>query len=120
MAFIIVSNMTKKCNVDGVFVPNKKYKLQQELDNLKANVKPGHTPTEECNRTFYGATYLLDTIGGKTGITQDLKTSVPDDYKEIQINLALLYGEKSGLPVYYRKLPGNITDKNNKQSAEGH
>jgi transposase len=27
-----------------------------------------------------------------------------------QINLALMFGQKSGLPVYYRKLPGNITD----------
>ena len=27
-----------------------------------------------------------------------------------QINLTLLYGEESMLPVYYRKLPGNITD----------
>lgn len=27
-----------------------------------------------------------------------------------QINLALLFGEKSRLPVYYRKLAGNITD----------
>ena len=27
-----------------------------------------------------------------------------------QINLALLYGEQSRLPVYYRKLPGNISD----------
>jgi len=27
-----------------------------------------------------------------------------------QINLALLFGEQSGLPFYYRKLPGNITD----------
>jgi len=27
-----------------------------------------------------------------------------------QINLALLFGEESGLPFYYRKLPGNITD----------
>jgi len=27
-----------------------------------------------------------------------------------QINLALLFGEESGLPVYYRKLPGNIAD----------
>ena len=27
-----------------------------------------------------------------------------------QINLALLYGEKSMLPVYYRKLAGNISD----------
>jgi transposase len=27
-----------------------------------------------------------------------------------QINLALLFGEKSSLPFYYRKLPGNISD----------
>ena len=27
-----------------------------------------------------------------------------------QINLALLYGHESRLPVYYRKLPGNISD----------
>ena len=27
-----------------------------------------------------------------------------------QINLALLLGQRSGIPVYYRKLPGNITD----------
>jgi len=27
-----------------------------------------------------------------------------------QLNLALLFGEQSGLPFYYRKLPGNITD----------
>jgi len=27
-----------------------------------------------------------------------------------QINLAMLFGHKSGLPVYYRKRPGNITD----------
>lgn len=27
-----------------------------------------------------------------------------------QLNLALLFGEKSMLPFYYRKLPGNITD----------
>lgn len=27
-----------------------------------------------------------------------------------QINLALVFGEESMLPVYYRKLPGNITD----------
>ena len=27
-----------------------------------------------------------------------------------QINLAMMFGQQSGLPVYYRKLPGNITD----------
>jgi transposase len=33
-----------------------------------------------------------------------------DDDALRQINLALLYGEKSYLPFYYRKLPGNIPD----------
>jgi transposase len=33
-----------------------------------------------------------------------------DDDKLPQINLALLFGQVSGLPVYYRILPGNITD----------
>jgi transposase len=27
-----------------------------------------------------------------------------------QVNMALVFGEESGLPVYYRVLPGNITD----------
>jgi transposase len=27
-----------------------------------------------------------------------------------QINLATLFGQKSGLPAYYRRIPGNITD----------
>ena len=27
-----------------------------------------------------------------------------------QINLAMLFGQKSGLPAYYRRLPGNISD----------
>ena len=193
-------------NVDGVFVSNKKHKLQQELELLKKETKPGPIPTETCTRTFFGATYLLDEIGSKTGLVQDLKSCFPDDYKAIlslayylvlesqnpmyrfsrwsrshehphgkdipsqrsselfgriseaakmaffqrqskrrlekeylaydttsissysqslkqvkygknkehdplpQINLALLFGEKSGLPVYFRKLPGNITD----------
>ena len=33
-----------------------------------------------------------------------------DDDRLPQINLALLFGEKSGLPFYYRKLAGNIPD----------
>jgi transposase len=168
--------------------------------------KRGPKPTEYCKRTFYGATYLLDEIGGKLGVTGDLKKCFPDTYAKIlsvayyliledrnplnrfshwsaihthpygndipsqrsselfasiteedklkffslqgerhsekeywaydistissyskclkqvqyghnkehdplaQINLALLFGQKSQLPFYYRKLPGNITD----------
>ena len=33
-----------------------------------------------------------------------------EDDKLPQMNLLLLYGEKSGLPFYYRKLSGNIPD----------
>lgn len=33
-----------------------------------------------------------------------------EDDRLPQINLALLFGEESGLPFYYRKLAGNITD----------
>jgi hypothetical protein len=29
-----------------------------------------------------------------------------------QVNMALVFGEESGMPVYYRILPGNITDVN--------
>ena len=157
-------------------------------------------------RLFYGATYLLDEIGGKLGLTEDLRRCFPDMQKQLlslvyylvledknplyrfekwgfthkhphgedipsqrsseiftevtesaiqqffrlqgkrrtereywvydttsissysetlkqaqygfnkegdslpQINLAMLFGEQSGLPLYYRKLAGNIPD----------
>ncbi|MCX6088879.1 MAG: IS1634 family transposase [Candidatus Atribacteria bacterium] len=189
--------------VDGAFIPNKKYTLQQELEQAK---KRGPAPVTECKRTFYGATYLFDAIGETLGVTADLKKCFPDTYTQIlsiayyliledrnplsrfpkwarthahpfganiasqrsselfgsisenakskffrlqsgrrlekeylaydttsissysklirqvkygknkdhehlaQLNLALLYGHQSRLPVYYRKLPGNIPD----------
>lgn len=191
--------------VDGVFVPNKKFMLQQELEAEKKK-SPGSVPATGCKRSFYGATYLFDAIGDKLGVTADLKKCFPDSYEQIlsiayylimedrnplsrfpkwaaththpfgeniasqrsselfgsinedakqhfflaqskrrleneflaydttsvssyskniklvkygnnkdhdhlpQINLALLFGENSRLPVYYRKLPGNIPD----------
>ena len=33
-----------------------------------------------------------------------------DNEKLPQINLAMLFGQQSGLPAYYRRMPGNITD----------
>lgn len=192
--------------VNGEFVPNKQYQLKQELETAKMKVKPGPVPATECSRMFGGAAYLLDSIGEITGVTEDLRTCFPKEYKAIlslayylvmendspmyrfhkwsrthehphskdipsqrisdlfagiseqskmeffrkqakrrveneflaydttsissysrtlkqvrygnnkehdplaQINLALLFGEQSGLPVCYRKLPGNISD----------
>lgn len=39
--------------------------------------------TQSYSRKFYGATYLLDCIGKKFGITDDLKRCFPDTYKQI-------------------------------------
>jgi transposase len=168
--------------------------------------KPGPVATFESKRKFCGATHLLDEIGEKLGVLEDLKKCFPEHYEQIlsmayylvleesnpisrfskwasthvhpfgkdipsqrsselfgginedskqnffvlqakrrteteflaydttsissysetlkqvkyglnkdgeslpQINLALLFGEESRLPVYYRKLPGNISD----------
>ena len=36
-----------------------------------------------------------------------------------QINLAMLFGQNSGLPAYYRRLPGNITDTKTLQTTMG-
>ena len=40
-----------------------------------------------------------------------------DNEKLPQVNLAVLYGQKSGLPAYYRRLPGNIADVKTLQST---
>jgi len=191
--------------VDGVFVANKKYLLEQRLEEVQSKATDEET-IAVLHRTFCGATWLFDEIGIKLGITEDLKICFPDSWKQIlsiayfliledrnplsrfprwatnhrhpfaaaipsqrssdlfgmineeskqrffvlqakrrmeteylaydstsissysnlikqvrygknkdhdhlpQINLALLYGESSRLPVYYRKLPGNISD----------
>lgn len=191
---------------NGTFIPNKKYLLQQKLDQKTEDTRPGPVSVNICTRKFYGATYLLDRVADSIGIKDDLKAcfgSISDEilsiayylvteegqplyrfgkwgethkhpygddissqriselfssineedklkyfrrqakrreekeylafdttsissYSELikqvkygknkegddlpQINLAMLYGERSMLPVYYRKLPGNISD----------
>lgn len=176
---------------------------KKEATNIK---KRGPVPSTQAVRNFYGATYLLDVIGEKLGITEDLKQCFPNIYQQIlsvayyliledknplyrfekwsslhkhpygknitsqrsselfasiteeaknkffhlqgkrrtekefwayditsissyskclrqvqygrnkehdslpQLNLALVFGEKSNLPFYYRKLAGNIPD----------
>ena len=45
--------------------------------------KPGPVPAEKISRSFYGATYLLDAIGEKLGITRDLKACFPDHYQQM-------------------------------------
>lgn len=191
--------------VSGEIIPNREYKKLKDAPQT-GSVKPGPVSMVKTQRSFFGASYLLDHFGKETGIEADLKACFPDRYKKIlsiayylimeennslsrfthwqrlhihpfgedipsqrsselfqsieeaermaffekqgkrriekeywafdvttissysevlkqvkngknkehdrlpQINLALLFGEESGLPFYYRKLPGNITD----------
>lgn len=184
----------------------KKRGKSKQQEPASSKPKPGPVPETRTDRQYYGATYLLDQIGERLGITDDLKACFPNDYKKIeslayfmiledtntisrfskfakthrhpygsdipsqrsselfqsiteeakmkffrlqgkrriekeywaydstsissysetlkqvkygknkdgdklpQINLALLFGEESGLPFYYRKLTGNIPD----------
>jgi len=46
-------------------------------------VKRGSKTVDRVHRSFYGATYLLDAIGEKLGITHDLKQCFPDTYRQI-------------------------------------
>lgn len=63
--------------VNNVFVPNKKYLLEREL-NAKKQKKPGPVPAMISTRQFYGATYLFDQIGIKLKIDDDLRYCLPD------------------------------------------
>lgn len=191
--------------ITGEIVPTREYNKSSGSIQMQAS-KRGSVPITNTQRSFFGASYLLDAIGKETGVEADLKACFPDRYKKIlsiayylileennslsrfshwqklhihpygndipsqrsselfqsineekrmsfferqgkrriekeywafdvttissysevlkqvkngknkendrlpQLNLALLFGEESGLPFYYRKLPGNITD----------
>jgi transposase len=71
----------------------KKNKLVTE-DNNNINT----LPIQNVKRRFYGATYLLDAIGDKLGITDKLKKCFPDSYKQIlSIVYYLILEENSAL-----------------------
>ena len=64
---------------------------QQLMESAPSN---GEIPSDDMSfipgstRLFYGATYLLDAIGDKLGVTADLKRCFPKSYKQI---LSLVY-----------------------------
>ena len=47
------------------------------------SLKHGPVPVTQVKHSFYGATYLFDTLGDKLKITKDLKTCFPDSYKQL-------------------------------------
>jgi len=68
--------------VDGLFVPNKNYLLQQALDAVQHKESESGIPAV-FQRNFCGATWLFDEIGRKLGIADDLKACFPETWKQI-------------------------------------
>lgn len=68
--------------VDNVFVPNKRYLLECELEAAKEK-KSGPVPATLSTREFCGATYLFDQIGEKLGVTADLQVCFPEIWKQL-------------------------------------
>lgn len=55
--------------------------------------------------------YDTTSISSYSKLMKQVKWGKNKDHDPLpQINLALVYGQESRLPVYYRKLPGNISD----------
>jgi len=66
-----------RVNEDGKIVPTDGRGRKAKDKNQDIVIKPDTT------RTFYGATYLLDSIGKKLGLIKDLKHCFSDNYKQI-------------------------------------
>ncbi len=61
--------------------------------------KPGPVPSTQTARSFYGATYLLDAIGERLGLTEDLKKCFPKTHQQIlSIAYYLILEDKN--PLY--------------------
>ena len=69
-------------------VPTDGRKKKGGRENQPTPAHPRPIPAEEYTRRFYGATYLLDAIGDKLGLAQDLRQCFPDTYKQL---LSLAY-----------------------------
>ncbi|MDR1943551.1 MAG: transposase [Synergistaceae bacterium] len=62
----------------GEIIHSKKYQ-----GAAQQSAEQGLLSCQELRSSFYGATYLFDTIGEKLGVTEDLKKCFPDSYRQI-------------------------------------
>ena len=70
----------------GEIIPTDGRNLKTRDDKVPVNHGPNTAVL--VHRSFYGATYLLDAIGEKVGVTHDLKQCFPDTYRQI---LSIIY-----------------------------
>jgi len=66
----------------GEILPTDQRNRRQPLPADTGHRK-GPAPSVRTRRLFCGATFLFDQIGRKTGVTADLKTCFPSDYRKI-------------------------------------
>lgn len=69
--------------VTGEIVPTRSYTSRKQGTPAVVSLKPGPVPIMKIQRSFYGASYLFDQIGKITGISDDIKSSFPNTYKQI-------------------------------------
>lgn len=81
----------------GEIIPTDGRNRKTKDDTLR--VKHGSKAAEAVRRSFYGGTYLLDAIGEKLGITQDLKQCFPDTYRQI-LSIAYYMILEDRAPLY--------------------
>lgn len=80
-------------------IPTRKRKTP----SVWTKTKRGLVPITWTSRCFYGATYLFDRIGEDTGVTEDLKTCFPENYRQIlSIAYYLILEDRSPLSRFPR------------------
>jgi transposase len=83
--------------ITGEIVPTDGRNRKKQ--DVKVPAKPGPKPVSIAQRSFFGATFLLDEIGEQLGITKDLKQCFPDTYLQI-LSIAYYLVLEDSTPLY--------------------
>jgi hypothetical protein len=62
-----------------------------------------------CEKEYWA--YDITSVSSYSECLKQIRYGMNKEHDHLaQLNLALVFGQESGLPFYYRKLPGNVTD----------
>ena len=62
-----------------------------------------------CEKEYWA--YDITSVSSYSECLKQVRYGMNKEHDHLaQLNLALVFGQESGLPFYYRKLPGNVTD----------
>ena len=97
------SRAKRKCvwKVDpntGKIVPTRG-RSKKKPDSEPAGKKPGPTAYTESKHLYCGATYLLETLANNLGLTADLRSCFPENYKQL-LSIAFFLILEDNNPLY--------------------